>query len=78
MAFFGPLWHKLLDEGKVKLRLHLMIEDPFSPHEMAIDGICTEVITKLVLKYKEEGLELESGELSAQLAPYTLDLNCYA
>ncbi|KAF8137693.1 hypothetical protein EV363DRAFT_1155703 [Boletus edulis] len=61
MAFFGPLWCKLLDEGKAKLRLHLMTDDPFPPREMAIDGICTEIIIELVIKYEEEGLELEAG-----------------
>ncbi|KAF8545654.1 hypothetical protein OG21DRAFT_1528348, partial [Imleria badia] len=60
MAFFGLLWSKLLDEGKAKLHLHLTTEDPFLPHETAIDGICTEIIVKLVIKY-EEGLELEAG-----------------
>ena len=72
MGFFGPLWCKLLDEGKAKLRLHLMTEDPFPPREaaVAVDGICTEIIIELILKYEEEGLELESGEPSVLSAPY--------
>ncbi|KAF8449428.1 hypothetical protein L210DRAFT_3641009 [Boletus edulis BED1] len=46
---------------KVNLCLHLMTDNPFPPREMAIDGICTEIIIKLVIKYEEEGLELEAG-----------------
>lgn len=63
MAFFGPLWGRLLDEGKAKLRLHLATEDPFPPREMAINGICSEIIVELVIRYEEEGLELESGRM---------------
>ncbi|KAF8547937.1 hypothetical protein OG21DRAFT_1489797 [Imleria badia] len=61
MARPSPLWCKLLDEGKAKLHLHLMTDNPFPPHKMAIDGICTEIIIELVIKYEEEGLELEAG-----------------
>ncbi|KAG6369893.1 hypothetical protein JVT61DRAFT_13357 [Boletus reticuloceps] len=64
MAFFGKLWHRLLDKGKAKLHLHLMTEDPFPPRELAIPGICTEILIELIIKYEEEELELESGEPS--------------
>ncbi|KAI9567569.1 hypothetical protein HD554DRAFT_2039580 [Boletus coccyginus] len=49
MAFFGPLWGRLLNEGKAKLQLHLATEDPFPPREMAINGVCSEIIVELVI-----------------------------
>jgi hypothetical protein len=48
-----------------------MTDDPFPPRKMAIDGICMEIIIKLVINYEEEGLELKAGELSAQSVPTT-------
>lgn len=57
------------------LRLHLVTEDPFPSRPMAIasDGICSEILLELVLKYQEDGLELEEGELSILLVLYDLD-----
>ncbi|KIJ08562.1 hypothetical protein PAXINDRAFT_18317 [Paxillus involutus ATCC 200175] len=63
LACFIPLWCKLLDDGKVKLRLHLTTEDPFPLCEMAIDSICMEIIIELTVKYQVEGLELESEQI---------------
>ncbi|KAI5983215.1 hypothetical protein EDD15DRAFT_2376782 [Pisolithus albus] len=61
LAFFGPLWCKLLDEAKRRVRLHVATEVPFLHREMAIDGICMEILVEMVIKYEEEGLELEAG-----------------
>ncbi|KAI6018721.1 hypothetical protein BKA83DRAFT_4496202 [Pisolithus microcarpus] len=61
LAFFGPLWCKLLDEAKGRMRLYVATEVPFLRREMAIDGICMEILVKMVIKYEEDGLELEAG-----------------
>lgn len=75
LGFFPALWCKLLDDSKAMLRLHLVTEDPFPSRPMAIasDGICSEILLELVLKYQEDGLELEEGELSILLVLYDLD-----
>ncbi|KAI6018679.1 hypothetical protein BKA83DRAFT_4496161 [Pisolithus microcarpus] len=61
LAFFGPLWCKLLDEAKGRMRLYVATEVPFLRREMAIDGICMEILVEMVIKYEEDGLELEAG-----------------
>ncbi|KAI6018962.1 hypothetical protein BKA83DRAFT_4495751 [Pisolithus microcarpus] len=61
LAFFGPLWCKLLDEAKGRMRLYVAMEVPFLRREMAIDGICMEILVEMVIKYEEDGLELEAG-----------------
>jgi hypothetical protein len=47
-----------------------MTEDPFPPREVAVGGICTEIIVELMLMYEEEGLELKTGEPFVLPVPY--------
>ncbi|KAI5994632.1 hypothetical protein EDC04DRAFT_2910431 [Pisolithus marmoratus] len=61
LAFFGPLWCKVLDEAKGRMRLYVAMEVPFLCCEMAINGICMEILVKMVIKYEEDGLELEAS-----------------
>ncbi|KAI5986659.1 hypothetical protein EDD15DRAFT_2373126 [Pisolithus albus] len=61
LAFFGPLWCKLLDKAKGRMQLYVATEVPFLRREMAIDGICMEILVEMVIKYEEDGLELEAG-----------------
>ncbi|KAI5989664.1 hypothetical protein EDD15DRAFT_2370355 [Pisolithus albus] len=60
-AFFGPLWCKLLGEAKGRMRLYVATEVPFLCREMAIDGVCMEILVEMVINYKDDGLELEAG-----------------
>ncbi|KAI6027979.1 hypothetical protein PISMIDRAFT_7662 [Pisolithus microcarpus 441] len=60
-AFFGPLWCKLLGEAKARMRLYVAMEVPFLRREMAIDGVCMEILVEMVIKYEDDGLELEAG-----------------
>lgn len=73
LAFFGVLWCKLIDEAKAMVRLHVATEDPFLPRNVAIDNLCGEIIIELVIKYEEDGLSLEKGELSVPPPLYSPD-----
>ncbi|KIK18739.1 hypothetical protein PISMIDRAFT_14124 [Pisolithus microcarpus 441] len=61
LAFFSPLWCKLLGEAKARMRLYVATEVPFLCHEMAIDSVCMEILVEMVIKYEDDGLELEAG-----------------
>ncbi|KAI6018646.1 hypothetical protein PISMIDRAFT_103614 [Pisolithus microcarpus 441] len=61
LAFFGPLWCKLLGEAKARMRLYVAMEVPFLQHEMVFDGVCMEILVEMVIKYEDDGLELEAG-----------------
>ncbi|KAI6016927.1 hypothetical protein BKA83DRAFT_4497449 [Pisolithus microcarpus] len=61
LAFYPPLWMKLLDEAKARIRLHVATEEPFLRLETAVDGQCSEIIIELVVKYQEDSSELEAG-----------------
>ncbi|KAI5993297.1 hypothetical protein EDD15DRAFT_2196719 [Pisolithus albus] len=61
LAFFSPLWCKLLGEAKGRMRLYVATEVPFLRREMAIDGVCMEILVEMVIKYEDDGLELEAG-----------------
>ncbi|KAI6023501.1 hypothetical protein BKA83DRAFT_4492174 [Pisolithus microcarpus] len=52
---------KLLGEAKARMRLYVATEVPFLRHEMVIDGVCMEILVEMVIKYKDDGLELEAG-----------------
>ncbi|KAG6369263.1 hypothetical protein JVT61DRAFT_15536 [Boletus reticuloceps] len=63
LSFFkhAPLWGKLLDAAKGRMRLYLLTENPFPEREISIDGICTEILEEMIREYEDNGLELESG-----------------
>ncbi|KAI6017759.1 hypothetical protein BKA83DRAFT_4496913 [Pisolithus microcarpus] len=61
LAFFGLLWCKLLGEAKVRMQLYVATEVPFLCHEMVINSVCMEILVEMVIKYEDNGLELEAG-----------------
>ncbi|KIK15159.1 hypothetical protein PISMIDRAFT_115708, partial [Pisolithus microcarpus 441] len=61
LAFFGPLWCKLLDEAKGRMRLYVATEVPFLRREMAIDGICMEILVEMYCLYPPKNIE-DDGE----------------
>ncbi|KIK16844.1 hypothetical protein PISMIDRAFT_112587, partial [Pisolithus microcarpus 441] len=61
LAFYPPLWTKLLDKAKARIRLYIATEEPFLRLETAVDGQCSEEIIELVVKYQEDQSELEAG-----------------
>ncbi|KAI6009079.1 hypothetical protein BKA83DRAFT_4505311 [Pisolithus microcarpus] len=60
-AFFGLLWCKLLGEAKARMWLYVATEVLFLHCEMVINGVCTEILVEMVIKYEDNGLELEAG-----------------
>ena len=64
LAFFkhAPLWSKLSDVVKAKMWL-IATENVFPECEMAIDGICSEILEDVICDYEEKGLELEASML---------------
>ncbi|KAI6023113.1 hypothetical protein PISMIDRAFT_104849 [Pisolithus microcarpus 441] len=60
LAFFSPLWCKLLGEAKARMQLYVATEVPFLCHEMVINGVCMEILVEMVIKYEDDGLELEA------------------
>ncbi|KAI6127200.1 hypothetical protein F5141DRAFT_1060787 [Pisolithus sp. B1] len=59
-AFLSLLWCKLLDEAKGRMQLYVAMEVPFLCHEMAINSVCMEILVEMVIKYEDNGLELEA------------------
>ncbi|KIK15222.1 hypothetical protein PISMIDRAFT_115467 [Pisolithus microcarpus 441] len=61
LAFYPPLWMKLLDKAKARIWLHVATKEPSLRLETAVDGQCSEIIIKLVVKYQEDSSELEAA-----------------
>ncbi|KAI6019409.1 hypothetical protein PISMIDRAFT_13303 [Pisolithus microcarpus 441] len=61
LAFYPPLWMKLLDKAKARIWLHVATKEPFLRLETAVNGQCSEIMIELVVKYQEDGSELEAG-----------------
>ncbi|KAI6045951.1 hypothetical protein EDC04DRAFT_2598516, partial [Pisolithus marmoratus] len=49
-----------LGQGKGRMQLYVAMEVPFLHCEMAIDSIHMEILVTMVIKYEEDGLELEA------------------
>ncbi|KAI6029171.1 hypothetical protein BKA83DRAFT_4489137 [Pisolithus microcarpus] len=62
LAFYPPLWMKLLDKAKARIWLHVATKEPSLRLETAVDGQCSEIIIKLVVKYQEDSSELEAAQ----------------
>ncbi|KAI6022258.1 hypothetical protein BKA83DRAFT_94048, partial [Pisolithus microcarpus] len=59
--FFPPLWNKLFDLAKARMRLYVALEEPVPRHEVAIQGQCSEVLFEVLAHYEEKNLEVEAG-----------------
>ncbi|KAF8132957.1 hypothetical protein EV363DRAFT_1449155 [Boletus edulis] len=60
LAFFPPLWTKLLDFAKAHMRLYTTVENPFPSLANAIDGACQECLFETLAYYEDNNLELEA------------------
>lgn len=63
LAFYPPLWRKLLDLVKARMRLHIAVKNAFPRLEQGVDGICHEVLIEVIAHFKDKGWEVEPGEL---------------
>ncbi|KAF8547546.1 hypothetical protein OG21DRAFT_1490133 [Imleria badia] len=62
LAFFPPLWVRLLDLAKARMRLYILVDDAFPPLAIAIDGPCQECLLEAMAFNQESGNdELEDG-----------------
>ena len=55
LAFYPPLWRKLLDFAKARMRLHIAVENTFPWLEQAVDGICHEVLIEVITHFEDKG-----------------------
>ncbi|KAI5993245.1 hypothetical protein EDD15DRAFT_2367512 [Pisolithus albus] len=60
-GFFPPLWNKLFDLAKSRMRLYVALEEPVPRHEVAIQGQCSEILFEVLAHYEEKNLEVEAG-----------------
>ncbi|KAI5988730.1 hypothetical protein EDD15DRAFT_2371063 [Pisolithus albus] len=60
-GFFPPLWNKLFDLAKARMRLYVALEEPVPRHEVAIQGQCSEILFEVLAHYEEKNLEVEAG-----------------
>ncbi|KAF8119895.1 hypothetical protein EV363DRAFT_1194276 [Boletus edulis] len=62
LAFFPPLWVRLLDLAKARMQLYILVDDAFPPLATAIDGPCQECLLEAMAFNQESGNdELEDG-----------------
>ncbi|KAG6377811.1 hypothetical protein JVT61DRAFT_14585 [Boletus reticuloceps] len=61
LAFYPPLWQKLLDCAKARMRLYVTVENPFPVLATAIEGACQECLFEVLAYYEENDLEVEAG-----------------
>ncbi|KIJ65319.1 hypothetical protein HYDPIDRAFT_28030 [Hydnomerulius pinastri MD-312] len=61
LAFFGPLWTKLLDAAKARMRLYIATEELFLWIEVTVDGQCSEVLIETIVHYEQNNFEVEAG-----------------
>ncbi|KAG6369926.1 hypothetical protein JVT61DRAFT_13310 [Boletus reticuloceps] len=66
LAFFPPLWVRLLDLAKARTRLYILVDNAFPPLATAIDGPCQECLLEAMAFNQELGNnELEDGKFYA-------------
>ncbi|KIM50158.1 hypothetical protein SCLCIDRAFT_34593 [Scleroderma citrinum Foug A] len=66
LAFYPPLWRKLLDLVKAQMWLHVAVENAFPLLEQAVDGICCEVLIEVSAHFEDKGWEA-TIQLTGQL-----------
>ena len=63
LAFYPPLWRKLLDLAKARMWLHIAVENAFPWLEQAVDRICCEVLIEVIAHFEDKGWEVEAGDI---------------
>ncbi|KAG6370848.1 hypothetical protein JVT61DRAFT_10865 [Boletus reticuloceps] len=61
LAFYLPLWHRLLNLAKAHRRLHIAVINGFPKLEDAIDGECHEILCKVIIYYEGKKWEVKKG-----------------
>ncbi|KAI6017384.1 hypothetical protein BKA83DRAFT_4497262 [Pisolithus microcarpus] len=61
IAFYPPLWAKLLNLAKARMRLYVAVENAFPRLEDAVGGQCREVLMEVIAHFEAQGWEVEAG-----------------
>ncbi|KAI6018691.1 hypothetical protein BKA83DRAFT_4496178 [Pisolithus microcarpus] len=61
IAFYPPLWAKLLNLAKARMRLYVAVENAFPQLEDAVGGQCWEVLMEVIAHFEAQGWEVEAG-----------------
>ncbi|KAI5999535.1 hypothetical protein EDD15DRAFT_2193599 [Pisolithus albus] len=71
IAFYPPLWAKLLDLAKARMRLYVAVENAFPRLEDAVGGQCREVLMEVIAHFEAQGWEVEAGKATIRLTNST-------
>ncbi|KAI6018587.1 hypothetical protein PISMIDRAFT_71842, partial [Pisolithus microcarpus 441] len=61
IAFYPPLWAKLLNLAKARMRLYVAVENAFPQLEDVVGGQCREVLMEVIAHFEAQGWEVEAG-----------------
>ncbi|KAI6023981.1 hypothetical protein BKA83DRAFT_4492673 [Pisolithus microcarpus] len=61
IAFYPPLWAKLLNLAKARMRLYVAVENAFPRLEDAVGGQCQEVLMEVIAHFEAQGWEVKAG-----------------
>ncbi|KAI6011393.1 hypothetical protein BKA83DRAFT_4502437 [Pisolithus microcarpus] len=61
IAFYPPLWVKLLNLAKAHMRLYVAVENAFPRLEDAVGGQCREVLMEVIAHFEAQGWEVKAG-----------------
>ncbi|KAI6004633.1 hypothetical protein EDD15DRAFT_2191456 [Pisolithus albus] len=71
IAFYPPLWAKLLDLAKARMRLYVAVENAFPRLEDAVGGQCREVLMEVIAHFEAQSWEVEAGKATIRLTNST-------
>ncbi|KAL4072931.1 hypothetical protein V8B97DRAFT_1916856 [Scleroderma yunnanense] len=60
LTFYPLLWRKLLDLVKAQMWLHIAVKNAFPQLEEVVDGICCEVLIKVITHFEDKGWKVEA------------------
>ena len=62
LAFYPPLWQKVLNFAKAKMQLYVAVENAFPALAEAINGPCSESLLEALACHEDDNIELEAGK----------------
>ncbi|KIK22791.1 hypothetical protein PISMIDRAFT_101775 [Pisolithus microcarpus 441] len=74
IAFYPPLWAKLLNLAKARMRLYVAVENAFPQLEDVVGGQCWEVLMEVIAHFEAQGWEVEAGKVSFPVKKKANDL----
>ena len=62
LAFYPPLWQKVPNFAKAKMRLYVAVENAFPALAEAINGPCSESLLEALACHEDDNIKLEAGK----------------